>query len=447
MTFRLRYKLNKYMIQSRHRLNRYCYILSSEYLSFLVEEDLLSGRNLNENEKSSISSNKNLIYLLNEKNIRWYDLSENYYAIEILKKNKDKIMWYAICYNENPEVIQLLEEKNENEPNFLENNIINLAENCNAINIINNYTYMFDVCDSRYNYHKLCDSFWSDSFWWNNLCKNKNVLEIIYKLWPNIINFENFWNSIETLASNPNATEFFEQNLKYLVDNKNNTTVIRGMFRGLSRNQNAIYILETNFDEIELISLCENKNPDAIPLIEKIIKKNEYLMGTPNLEPSIIGFMLYDHIISHELSYGDSLFWNYVWRNLSSNFNAIPLLEKYKEFINWEFLSMNTNPKAIEILKNNIDNIDWERLSENPSGVSLLENNIEKTTMNITNNPNACHLVYKIDKDKMIKQIKNFKEELLKYVCNPKRLFHIIELYCDEDVGLLEYNEMLWVDV
>ena len=53
------------------------------------------------------------------------------------------------------------------------------------------------------------------------------------------------------------------------------------------------------------------------------------------------------------------------WCYLSGNPNAIPLLEKNQDKIDWEYLSRN--PNAIPLLEKNQDKIDWYELSKNPS--------------------------------------------------------------------------------
>jgi len=53
------------------------------------------------------------------------------------------------------------------------------------------------------------------------------------------------------------------------------------------------------------------------------------------------------------------------WYNLSSNPNAIHLLEKNLDKINWEQLS--GNPNAIHLLEKNRNKINWCYLSKNPS--------------------------------------------------------------------------------
>ena len=51
------------------------------------------------------------------------------------------------------------------------------------------------------------------------------------------------------------------------------------------------------------------------------------------------------------------------------NPNAIELLtaEENQNKIDWLFLSVNPNPKAIELLKNNYEQISWPQFSANPS--------------------------------------------------------------------------------
>ena len=87
--------------------------------------------------------------------------------------------------------------------------------------------------------------------------------------------------------------------------------------------------LFTNY-EMVYKKLCENRNPEAIKLIEK----------------NIIAHKKYDMID---------------WSTLSGNHSAISLLEsildQYPEKIDWKTLS--SNPKAIHILEKNPDKIVW----------------------------------------------------------------------------------------
>jgi len=96
----------------------------------------------------------------------------------------------------------------------------------------------------------------------------------------------------------------------------------------LSRNQIGIYKLRDwiDIDKIDWYRL--SRNPNAIHLLEK---------------------------------HPDKINWYY----LSNNPNAIHLLEKNIDKINWSCLS--SNPNSIHILEKNIDKIDWFEISSNPA--------------------------------------------------------------------------------
>ena len=53
------------------------------------------------------------------------------------------------------------------------------------------------------------------------------------------------------------------------------------------------------------------------------------------------------------------------WYGLSSNPNAIDLLEKKRKNNNWFWLSRN--PNAIHLLEKNPEKINWWELSKNPN--------------------------------------------------------------------------------
>ena len=52
---------------------------------------------------------------------------------------------------------------------------------------------------------------------------------------------------------------------------------------------------------------------------------------------------------------------------LCENPNAISILEKNQDKIDWDWLSKNSNRDAISILEQNLDKIHWFYLSGNPS--------------------------------------------------------------------------------
>jgi hypothetical protein len=124
---------------------------------------------------------------------------------------------------------------------------------------------------------------------------------------------------------------------------------------------------------------------------------------------------------------------------LSSNPNAIHILEQNLDKIFWNRLSLN--PNAIHLLEQNIDKIDWSWLSVNPNAIHLLEQNIDKIDWSwLSVNPNAIHLLSKLDVILMRENCKSFAEELTAYVFHPLRLINISNSY---GIELEEYIEYL----
>jgi hypothetical protein len=79
---------------------------------------------------------------------------------------------------------------------------------------------------------------------------------------------------------------------------------------------------------------------------------------------------------------------------LSLNENAIHLLEKNIDKIDWKYLSLNHN--AIHLLEKNLDKIDWTKLSKNINAIHLLEKNLDKVDWKyLALNHNAIHLLEK----------------------------------------------------
>ena len=92
--------------------------------------------------------------------------------------------------------------------------------------------------------------------------------------------------------------------------------------------------------------------------------------------------------------------------------------------IDWENLS--SNPNAIHLLEQNHDEIDWGSLSLNPSAIHLLEkypNKIEWRLLSFNQN------IFKLDCKQMKKNCQSFAEELASYVFNPARLHRFAEKY------------------
>jgi hypothetical protein len=94
----------------------------------------------------------------------------------------------------------------------------------------------------------------------------------------------------------------------------------------------------------------------------------------------------------------DNSFWG-CWGALSINSNAISILKKHPDKINWQCLCANTNPEAIELIRDNINKLDihcWWNLSENPNAIPILEKHLDKVDWrDVSRNPNAISILEK----------------------------------------------------
>ena len=85
--------------------------------------------------------------------------------------------------------------------------------------------------------------------------------------------------------------------------------------------------------------------------------------------------------------------------------------------------------------------MNWWYLSENPNAIPILEKNLDKVDWcALSKNPNAIHLLFSLDEGKMLKNMKEFCEELVQAVFNPRRAQRMADLY---ELDMVEYLEML----
>jgi hypothetical protein len=123
-----------------------------------------------------------------------------------------------------------------------------------------------------------------------------------------------------------------------------------------------------------------SSNPNAIQLLEKNLDKVSWYSLSSN--PNAI------HILEENLDKVD-------WFNLSSNPNAIPILEKNLDKVDW--FNLSGNPNAIPILEKKLDKVTtscWKALSANPNAIPILEKNLDKVDWGeLSANPNAIHII------------------------------------------------------
>jgi hypothetical protein len=138
--------------------------------------------------------------------------------------------------------------------------------------------------------------------------------------------------------TNPKAMDLIEQYYP-----KFNSLFLDSEFvefmRDLSRNKNAVHLLEKYPYCINWETILENPNPKAVEIIEKNLDK----------------------------IYEDD------WPLLSGNPAAVHIFEKpenLNKVYDWGYLSKN--PKAMHILVNNWEKVDWVTFSRNPSAIHII---------------------------------------------------------------------------
>lgn len=171
-----------------------------------------------------------------------------------------------------------------------------------------------------------------DKINWSRLSRNPNAISILEKHLDKID-----WSE---LSSNPNAIHLLKDNLDKIN------------WAELSSNPNAISILEANIDKIDWNKLIYNKN--AMHILEQNIEILAELAGD------------YDSDDSDNANDFNILEW------LSAQPHAVPLLERNPDYIHWGGLS--SNKAAIHILEQNIDNIDWGSILQNENAIELIRN-------------------------------------------------------------------------
>jgi hypothetical protein len=170
-------------------------------------------------------------------------------------------------------------------------------------------------------------------------------------------------------------------------------------FNTLMYNSNSIDLieeLEMPYTDLLWYGLSSNKN--AIHILENNKNNIDYvnLLLNPNAMELIEEFLEDNECCG----------------TLSLNPNAIYLLEdKYFEQINWSLLS--ANPKAIKLLENNIDKIDWTTILLNPNALDIIKNNQDKIKnwLLIAKNPS----ILEIDYEKYYKFLKTTTKTIEKF--------------------------------
>jgi len=328
------------------------------------------------------SSNPILIELLKaelkanpdiRRQINWEELSKNPYAIDILTspENYDYIKWKSLSSNTSSAAIEfLLSDKN--------------------IDFIKWFEFSRNPCDDAITFLK--DN--PDYINWDGLSGNTNPMAIsllkkkiieenqLYRLSPT--KYADLKNKIywRTLSANPKAIDLIIAKIKdgIRLDDID--------WDALSQNPAIFFTFNKNIDAKSRI-IARILSSSLIPSISSAKTKISNLPD--DLHEKIVKDL--KNISKNILRDGipiDKLNWNY----LSANPNAIYLLrermyfennlseDEYKKLpyqINWAALCTNSDPEAIILLSlpENYVKIDWLRLSSNPNAIKLLEKRVK----------------------------------------------------------------------
>ncbi len=288
--------------------------------------------------KDWLSTNPNAIPILEKFPEMVYErgILKNPNALEIIKKMLPKMSktslksnFATIGRNTNPDIIPIIEEYLEKYPCIATKTFWTyLSSNPIAIPLLQKNLKNID---------------------WKSLSSNPNGLQIL-KEHPIKINWK-------FLSANPHVVPYLEENLDKvnwaeLSTNKNAVHLLEKFPKKINwyrigSNPNAIHIMENNFALLDLWVLCENEN--AIPLIEKNM----------------------DKILAHHF-HKSQLLSPHFRKMMCQNKNAIDYLKKYIHQFDddcWFFLSRN--PNAIPILLKNVDKINFHSFSSNENIMQL----------------------------------------------------------------------------
>jgi hypothetical protein len=340
-----------------------------DFLSLPENKNFINYHHLSCNK----SSNPKLIELLKaelkenpniRRQINWEELSKNPYAIDILTspENYDYIKWKSLSSNTSPAAIKfLLEDKN--------------------IDFIKWYEFSRNPCDDAITFLK--DN--PDYINWDGLSNNSNpiAISLIKKkikeenmLSPTkYANLENkvYWRA---LSANPKAIPLIIKKIKEEIRLDDID------WNALSENPAIFFPFKKNVN-------AKSK------MIASILSKARSKTGIANLPDDIHDKIVVDLITISINKLRDGIPVDKLnWSGLCKNPNAIDLIrdrmnfeknlskEEYDKLpykINWSALCTNSDPGAIELLSlpENYDNIDWLLLSSNPNAIQLLEKRVK----------------------------------------------------------------------
>ena len=344
----------------------------------------------------------------------WSALSTNPNAMDLLKKNRDKIDWNTIARNPNPEACALIHAFMQDRQTWLRAQLATFEGRlCYALSrdpyeSIEN-SIRWDLLLDRPEAIPLLEAFpekihWSPptkvvkSFfgkprlqvWTSHTIQKLHLNEKAIPLLEKNLSKINWY----ALSENKKALPLIEREISQAIKEKLNWCYLSRIpeaipllekypehiyWKGLSANpcKRAVQILEAFPDKIDWQSL--SFNPHALHLLRRHPKKISWMGDLVVTSKGIISDILNPKVISLMLTLAEEFpetLDTINWSSMSSKPEAMPLLEKYPDRIHWSHLCYNT--AAISLLEQNPDKIDWYSLSSNKNAASLFEKYLDK---------------------------------------------------------------------
>jgi hypothetical protein len=220
---------------------------------------------------------------------------------------------------------------------------------------------------------------------WMRLCRNQKSIDIFNKypskiLWAYLSN--NDYQPIVDMVikrfeyEKKNPSEIDEDNrvsINDFSDNKN--PQIMELVK--ERVEYEKGLSPEDYDMLEVTDVLDwcylTENPSAIDILKENPGKIVWSLLSNNTNPLAIDLLRERAVIENNMSKKayNKLGNKIDWYSLSINANAIELLKEYPHKIKWGCLS--ANPAAIDLLKENSNAIDWVMLSENPNAIEMLK--------------------------------------------------------------------------
>jgi hypothetical protein len=234
-----------------------------------------------------------------------------------------------------------------------------------------------------------------DQINWWALSKNENAIDVLETHLECVD-----WNGL-VYNTHLDAVHFLEKNIEQLNEYD---------WLQFSANPNATPLLEKNITKVSWYYLLQN--PTAIELIRRNLHNLHWMdLTTVTLNPNFKELWLepkIQQVLSlapawsglssnkHMVDVLEQHLDKIQWAHLSMNPNAIHLLEKHPNKIHWKYLSMNPSPHVLSLLAANIEKINWHYASSNPGTIPLLEKHMDKIDWGeLSKNPNAIPLLEK----------------------------------------------------